>query len=117
MTRNLQTTSRDEDIQRATEVRAESASIGRTPQSPERPGRPAPATSHPVSDPVVSGSSAQPQRSTRAPAGFDPPSSREALIASAAYYRAEKRGFKPGHEMQDWLAAEREIDGVGTDPV
>ena len=32
-----------------------------------------------------------------------------ALIAERAYFRAEKRGFAPGHELEDWLAAEREI--------
>ena len=30
-------------------------------------------------------------------------------IAEAAYYRAERRGFCPGCEMEDWLAAEREV--------
>ena len=30
-------------------------------------------------------------------------------IAEAAYYRAERRGFEPGGETQDWLAAEAEI--------
>jgi hypothetical protein len=30
-------------------------------------------------------------------------------IAEAAYYRAESRGFEPGGEAQDWLAAEAEI--------
>ncbi|MGZ8217502.1 sterol desaturase family protein [Methylomagnum sp.] len=32
-----------------------------------------------------------------------------AMIAEAAYYRAEKRGFAPGQECRDWLEAEREI--------
>jgi hypothetical protein len=32
------------------------------------------------------------------------------LIARAAYFRAEKRGFKAGHELEDWLAAEAEVD-------
>ncbi|MBM0107432.1 DUF2934 domain-containing protein [Steroidobacter sp. S1-65] len=36
--------------------------------------------------------------------------SREARIAEAAYWRAERRGFAPGHELEDWLSAEREID-------
>jgi hypothetical protein len=31
------------------------------------------------------------------------------MIAIAAYYKAEKRGFMPGFEMQDWLEAEKEI--------
>ncbi len=33
----------------------------------------------------------------------------ERMIAEAAYYRAEKRSFAPGFELEDWLAAEREI--------
>lgn len=44
------------------------------------------------------------------PAPFTGPEQRAALIAEAAYYRAERRGFEPGHETDDWLAAEAEID-------
>jgi hypothetical protein len=32
-------------------------------------------------------------------------------IAQAAYFRAEHRRFAPGHELDDWLAAEREVAG------
>jgi hypothetical protein len=42
---------------------------------------------------------------------------RETRIAVAAYRRAESRGFEPGYELDDWLAAEREVDagdGVGS---
>lgn len=35
---------------------------------------------------------------------------RDRLIAERAYLRAEQRGFAPGGEVEDWLAAEREID-------
>ncbi len=35
---------------------------------------------------------------------------RHASIAEAAYFRAEHRGFAPGHELEDWLAAEEEVD-------
>lgn len=35
---------------------------------------------------------------------------RERMIAVAAFYRAERRGFAPGCELEDWLAAEAEID-------
>lgn len=35
---------------------------------------------------------------------------REAMIREAAYYLAERRGFAPGHELDDWLAAEAAID-------
>ena len=31
------------------------------------------------------------------------------LIAKTAYYKAEGRGFTPGQELADWLAAEREV--------
>jgi hypothetical protein len=34
---------------------------------------------------------------------------REDHVAVAAYYRAEKRGFAPGLELEDWLAAESEL--------
>lgn len=30
-------------------------------------------------------------------------------IAEIAYYRAEQRGFSPGYELEDWLAAEVEV--------
>jgi hypothetical protein len=34
------------------------------------------------------------------------------MVAVNAYYRAEKRGFEPGHEMDDWYEAEREITDI-----
>jgi Protein of unknown function (DUF2934) len=34
---------------------------------------------------------------------------RRAAIRLGAYYRAERRGFQRGHEIEDWLAAEREM--------
>jgi len=33
-------------------------------------------------------------------------------IAHAAYLHAEKRGFAPGHEVDDWLAAEAEFEAA-----
>ena len=30
-------------------------------------------------------------------------------VAYAAYFLAKRRGFEPGHELEDWLAAESEI--------
>ncbi len=44
------------------------------------------------------------------PAQFVGPEHRAALIAEAAYFRAEKRGFAPGHDTEDWLLAEAEVD-------
>jgi len=38
------------------------------------------------------------------------PAQRHELIGQAAYFLAKARGFCPGAEMADWLAAEAEID-------
>ena len=38
------------------------------------------------------------------------PEERWKMIAVAAYHKAEKRGFAPGHELNDWAEAEKEID-------
>lgn len=35
---------------------------------------------------------------------------RQERIATAAYYRAERRGFNSGDEIQDWLEAEADVD-------
>lgn len=40
----------------------------------------------------------------------DDPSQRNQMIAIAAYFRAEKRGFSPNDEQGDWFEAEREIN-------
>jgi hypothetical protein len=36
---------------------------------------------------------------------------RHRRISELAYYRAQQRGFAPGYAEEDWLAAEREIEG------
>ena len=36
--------------------------------------------------------------------------SRHEMVATAAYYIAELRGFAPGHELADWRAAEAAVD-------
>lgn len=35
---------------------------------------------------------------------------RQRMIAEAAYFRAQQRGFAGGDPLADWLAAEAEID-------
>jgi DUF2934 family protein len=43
-------------------------------------------------------------------AAFVDPQQRAALIAQAAYFRAMSRNFEAGHELEDWLSAEAEVD-------
>lgn len=56
----------------------------------------------------------QKPRTANAPGHANPPApltadEREMLIARVAYFRAEKRGFAPGAELQDWVEAEAEV--------
>ena len=56
---------------------------------------------------------AQPPRGKPVPqGGVWVPEEREHMISEAAYYLAERRGFSPGNEMEDWLQAETEIDSL-----
>jgi hypothetical protein len=34
---------------------------------------------------------------------------RQQWVATAAYYRAQRRGFAPGQETSDWIEAEAEV--------
>jgi len=59
-------------------------------------------------------SSAPSSRSTQTSAakgttGSSPELSLHQRIELAAYYRAEARGFAPGQDREDWIAAEREL--------
>jgi hypothetical protein len=38
------------------------------------------------------------------------PDLRRQMVAAAAYFIAERRGFAPGHELEDWVAAEAAVD-------
>src|SRR5690606_26298436 len=44
------------------------------------------------------------------------PEERRRMIAEAAYYKALNRGFQGGDPVEDWLAAEREIDAMFPNP-
>ncbi len=39
---------------------------------------------------------------------------RHNMIAEAAYFLAQRRGFADGHAMEDWLQAEIQIDAMLT---
>lgn len=38
------------------------------------------------------------------------PELRHEMVATAAYFIAEQRGFVPGHQVEDWYRAEAAID-------
>jgi hypothetical protein len=48
------------------------------------------------------------------PSSFDPPQEPEwhRMIAEAAYFIAEKRGFVGEHSLDDWLTAEQQVKQV-----
>jgi len=70
---------------------------------------------------------AKPAATTKAPAAKKPVATRKTdarpaaaparaaatdraeLVRMAAYFRAERRGFSPGYEIEDWFAAEAEV--------
>ena len=56
---------------------------------------------------LIAAMSAEPVRRTP----IDP-ESRRSMIAEAAYFCAEKRGFAPGGELQDWLDAVAQLKAV-----
>jgi len=49
-------------------------------------------------------------RSDSAQAWSMSPEARQRMISEAAYYRYVQRGFAPGHDLDDWLAAEADFE-------
>jgi Protein of unknown function (DUF2934) len=73
-------------------------------------GKVVPARSRKAKQPDVAPMVTRESKQVKASARATSPDERARLIAEAAYYRAESRGFAPGHEVGDWLDAEREVD-------
>jgi hypothetical protein len=46
---------------------------------------------------------------TAATSSIDPEVRRQ-MVAAEAYFRAERRGFAAGQEVEDWIAAESVVD-------
>jgi hypothetical protein len=42
--------------------------------------------------------------------GTDDDEAKRRQIAEIAYFAAERRGFSPGYELDDWLQAEQEVE-------
>jgi len=72
-----------------------------------------PAAAAPVAKPVAAAAPAKPAATAKSAAkpAVDP-QVRLRMIAEAAYYIAEKRGFIHGHHDADWAAAEKQIDSL-----
>lgn len=79
--------------------------VGRSAARPE--AKPAPAKGR-----VVRKKTATPLPRATLPTQDD---NRAERIRVVAYLRAERRGFAPGYEWEDWLAAEAEVT-AGTEP-
>jgi hypothetical protein len=71
----------------------------RSPADAARPATRAAAQSKPARKPQSSAAAINPQ-------------ARHELISVAAYLRAQTRGFAAGHEAEDWLFAETEVDAL-----
>jgi hypothetical protein len=89
------------------------------PMATRRPSDSPQKTTTTTPNPAVE-KSAQRRKTTRAKQTAAPTSSRgdisenarRGMIAEGAYLRAERRGFAPGFEVEDWLAAEAEVDAL-----
>jgi Protein of unknown function (DUF2934) len=49
------------------------------------------------------------EAATAATSSIDPEVRRQ-MVAAEAYFRAERRGFAAGQEVEDWIAAESVVD-------
>jgi Protein of unknown function (DUF2934) len=99
-----------------TDAQARTSAQARTDAQPrtDAPQSPPPATPSAASNPADASRVAKPKTlkgSAPAKARISD-ETRRAMIAESAYLRAERRGFAPGHEVEDWCAAEREVDAL-----
>lgn len=86
-----------------TAVRA--APAARKGATPSSKSPDASVASAPAPSAAERGATVEVAATMEAPAG----EARYRWIAHAAYLRAERRGFAPGQEVEDWLAAEAEF--------
>ncbi len=73
--------------------------------------RPLPRRPPPSRRPRSSRPAATPAVAKPAPAALSA-AQREQMVRTAAYFRAERRGFAPGNEWDDWLSAEAEVGSL-----
>ena len=68
---------------------------GRAASTAKRPSRRAPVAGSKLVAPSITPSISMEER--------------QRLVERAAYFRAERRGFAPGFELEDWVQAEVEV--------
>ncbi len=100
---------------------------GSDTQQPPRSVPPPAAKTQPIATPAVKAAdSALPEKGTKrraaakkaqtviaaTPAPAVTEDERRGMIALSAYLRAERRGFSPDGQAEDWLAAEKEVDAL-----
>lgn len=81
----------------------------RAPAAPKPAAKPAAKAVAKAAKPAAPAKAAARKTVPRA-APAQPP--RDEMVRMAAYFRAEQRGFAPGNEWEDWLAAEAEISAL-----
>lgn len=69
---------------------------------------PAPAAAEPTVDLALAVLQFE-QTTARLSMSIDPDVRRQ-LVATEAYFLAERRGFEAGHELEDWVAAEAVVE-------
>jgi Protein of unknown function (DUF2934) len=82
------------------------------PALPQR--APAPSTASPVTPGPKASPGSEPNSVLGRSLAAVTPDMRRAMIAEAAYFIAQQRGFGCGREMEDWLLAEEQVDAVLT---
>lgn len=86
-------------------VRTRRTTAKTSPAATKAPAAPARKAAAPKKAPAVRGAT-----EPKAAAAPGTPAERDEMVRMAAYFRAERRGFAPGHEVADWLAAQAEVD-------
>jgi hypothetical protein len=73
------------------------------------PSKPKSAPKAPAAKPPAPARPQVPRATSEKPATQVSGDDLQRLVAEAAYYRAQRRGFEPGYELQDWVEAEAEV--------
>lgn len=87
-----------------------SPTVGENPSKTNKPYKSQPhlqftQKDHPIDSQAIASRAARINKACRA-------DQLQRMIAEAAYYKAEKRGFSPDGQVSDWLEAEKEIMAI-----